>query len=184
MIASSPDAARLLVACGPTATHLPNFGRCDGLEIASTRFGDGGENDYRSGQLGDGLRGRPAWPPVRVPSQPRPAFLFERLQPRSRRKSRGVSAAPSPVAQRTDLSQARWPLSADHRLSDERTLGLFELRLGTHADLALWPRETRLALRPKDVAIEVCHPLPAARGHVQIADRRLNVGRDAVPIKL
>jgi hypothetical protein len=41
-----------------------------------------------------------------------------------------------------------------------------------------------VTLGSEDVAIKACNPSPPARGDVQIADRRLNVWRNAVPIKL
>ena len=50
--------------------------------------------------------------------------------------------------------------------------------------LLLRARQRDLALGAEDVAVEVGDPLPAARGDVEIADRGLHVGRDAVPVEL
>jgi len=64
------------------------------------------------------------------------------------------------------------------------TSKLIHARFRTPSALALWTGQMRLALRPKNIAVEVRNPLPAARSHVQIADRKLNAGSDVVPIKL
>src|ERR1700750_1284962 len=50
--------------------------------------------------------------------------------------------------------------------------------------LSLRPRQVYLAFSPKDVAVEVCDPLPPAGGDIEKADRRLDLWRDVGPVEL
>src|SRR6516225_11015122 len=50
--------------------------------------------------------------------------------------------------------------------------------------LALRSAKTEIALGAKYIAIEICNPLPPARGEIEIADCALNVRRDALPVEL
>ena len=50
--------------------------------------------------------------------------------------------------------------------------------------LSLRPRQVHLAFSPKNIAVEVGDPLPAAGGHIEIADRKLDLRRDIGPVEL
>jgi hypothetical protein len=50
--------------------------------------------------------------------------------------------------------------------------------------LSLRARQVQFAFSPEDVAVEVCDPLPAAGGDIEIAHRKLDLRRDIGPVEL
>jgi hypothetical protein len=57
-------------------------------------------------------------------------------------------------------------------------------KISSNEGLSLWAAETEIALRAEDITVKACHPLPSARGDVQVLNCGLNVWRNALPIKL
>ena len=51
-------------------------------------------------------------------------------------------------------------------------------------DLLLRTRQAEVPFRSKNVAIQVCNPLPASGSDVEVANGGLDEWRDALPIKL
>src|SRR6267154_367739 len=49
--------------------------------------------------------------------------------------------------------------------------------------LRLRPRQAKLALRTKYVAVEACNPPTPARGDIEVADSSIDMWTDPVPIK-
>jgi hypothetical protein len=50
--------------------------------------------------------------------------------------------------------------------------------------LSLWPRQVHFAFSPKNIAVEVGNPLPAAGGHIEVADRKVDLRRNIGPVEL
>src|SRR5450755_370886 len=74
---------------------------------------------------------------------------------------------------------------ADHRFISKCVAGYYKDSCNTQLELlSLRPRQIHLAFSPKNIAVEVGDPLPAAGGHIEIADRKLDLRRDVSPIKL
>ena len=49
---------------------------------------------------------------------------------------------------------------------------------------SLRTQQTYFAFRPKNVAVEVCNPLPPSGSHIEIADRKLNLWGHVRPVEL
>jgi hypothetical protein len=47
--------------------------------------------------------------------------------------------------------------------------------------LSLWPRQVHFAFSSKNIAVEVGNPLPAAGGHIEVADRKVDLRRNIGP---
>ena len=84
--------------------------------IAPAILGMAGANDYRSRQLGDGLRRRPEWSPVSASSRFGPVLLFERL-----RSGSNAGFAPSSIVKKAGHSIPWCWLSAAHFFSELRS---------------------------------------------------------------
>ena len=60
----------------------------------------------------------------------------------------------------------------------------FREELNRPASLPLRPRKRDLAFGAEDIAVEARDPLASARGHVEIANFGLNMGRHAIEVEL
>src|SRR5450432_2747140 len=74
---------------------------------------------------------------------------------------------------------------ADHRLISGCVAGYYKDFCNAQLELlSLRPCQIHLAFSPKNIAVEVGYPLSAARGDIEIADRKLDLRSDVSPIKL
>jgi hypothetical protein len=106
-----------------------------------SRLGMGVQNDHRSRQLGDRLRGRAALPPVSMPCSSRPVLVFKRILPGSCGSAGNAGAPPHSVAKRASFSTARWLLPTHYPVKNPRLtiLRAFAGRPGRRL-VATWSR--------------------------------------------